>query len=66
MRRNLRQGFLQKNFFPVFGLYPWECVLCRKVHLFRYRGNKRSYASEPERVAAAESMGRTSAAYPSS
>jgi hypothetical protein len=37
MRRSGRNGFLQKYVFRVFGLYPWECALCREIKLFRLR-----------------------------
>jgi hypothetical protein len=35
LRRENRQGFLQSKIFPFFGLYPWECVFCRKTLLYR-------------------------------
>jgi hypothetical protein len=35
LRREPRSGFLQKSVFPLLGLYPWECVICRKVRLYR-------------------------------
>lgn len=34
LRREERIGFWQKRFFPLFGLFPWECVFCRKVRLY--------------------------------
>jgi hypothetical protein len=34
LRREERRGFLQRRFFPRFGLFPWECKLCRKVRLY--------------------------------
>lgn len=34
LRRESRFGFLQHKVFPVFGLYPWECVFCRKTLLY--------------------------------
>jgi hypothetical protein len=37
MRRELRKGFLQARIFPLFGLFPWECQLCRKVRLYSRR-----------------------------
>jgi hypothetical protein len=40
MRRLPRAGFLQQTVWPVFGLYPWECPICRRVRLIRYRGAK--------------------------
>jgi hypothetical protein len=35
LRRENRAGFLQMKVFPIFGLYPWECIMCRKVKLYR-------------------------------
>jgi hypothetical protein len=35
LRREDRRGFLQLKIFPLFGLYPWECVMCRKVRIYR-------------------------------
>jgi hypothetical protein len=35
LRRQHRRGFFQRRLFPIFGLFPWECVLCRKVKLYR-------------------------------
>ena len=32
-----REGFLQERFLPMFGYYPWECKVCRKVSLLRLR-----------------------------
>jgi DNA-directed RNA polymerase subunit RPC12/RpoP len=41
MRRLPRVGFLQQTFWPIFGLYPWECPMCRKMRLVRYRSMAR-------------------------
>jgi hypothetical protein len=27
--REERKGFMQIRFFPLLGLYPWECKVCR-------------------------------------
>lgn len=35
LRREERRGFLQLKVFPRFGLYPWECMECRGVRLYR-------------------------------
>ena len=35
MRRKKRKGLLQMRFFPLLGLYPWECCFCRTVRLYR-------------------------------
>jgi hypothetical protein len=32
-----RHGFLQKRIYPIFGLYPWECLTCGTVILYRAR-----------------------------
>jgi hypothetical protein len=37
LHRAYRTGFLQLKVFPIFGLYPWECIKCRKVGLYRKR-----------------------------
>src|SRR6185312_14107843 len=35
--RKERMGLFQKRIFPLLGLYPWECRLCRLVCLMRRR-----------------------------
>lgn len=40
MRRLPREGFMQKSVWPWFGLFPWECPICRKLHLVRSRGQR--------------------------
>lgn len=40
MRRLPREGFMQKKVWPLFGLFPWECPICRKLHLMRSRGKR--------------------------
>ncbi len=42
MRRIARAGFLQKVILPWFGYYPWECILCRQLKYFHFRGPKSS------------------------
>jgi hypothetical protein len=37
LRRERRKGLLQVKLFPLFGLFPWECKLCRNVKLYRAR-----------------------------
>jgi hypothetical protein len=37
LRRHHRRGFFQRRIFPIFGLFPWECMLCRKVKLYRQK-----------------------------
>jgi len=43
MRRVVRETFLQRKVYPLFGFYPWECPLCREPILYRKRrpGRKR-------------------------
>ena len=49
MRRVERVGFLQQRILPAFGLYPWECTLCRKQKYLRIRGVKRRRRAAPRR-----------------
>jgi len=40
-RRINREGWLQREFLPRwFGLYPWECVLCRRRKFLRDDGHR--------------------------
>jgi hypothetical protein len=41
MRRLMRESFLQKRFFPLFGYFPWECPICRKSILLRKRHQRK-------------------------
>lgn len=51
MRRLMRESFLQRKVFPLFGYYPWECPLCRvpvlfkKRHLRRRRSRQTNFAA---------------------
>jgi hypothetical protein len=38
LRRIHRNGFWQRLIASRFGYYPWECMICRAVNLFRDRG----------------------------
>jgi len=40
LRRLARQGLLQRKVYPLFGLFPWECPICRQTRLFRVRGKR--------------------------
>ena len=40
MRRVARVGFLQRRVLPLFGLYPWECPICREVKILHKRGKR--------------------------
>jgi len=37
MRRLSREGFMQREIYPLFGYYPWECPLCRELVMFKAR-----------------------------
>ena len=37
LRRQGRFGFWQRVIAPHFGLFPWECGLCRKIYMLRQR-----------------------------
>ena len=37
MRRLMRESFLQRKVYPLFGYYPWECPICRKPVLYKKR-----------------------------
>jgi hypothetical protein len=38
LRRVHRKGLWQRLVASRFGYYPWECMICRAVNLFRDRG----------------------------
>ena len=42
-----RVGFLREKIFPLFGVYPWECRLCRKDVLLRKRNKLRIFRTRP-------------------
>jgi hypothetical protein len=35
-----RHGVMVAVILPLFGRYPWECPLCRKMSLMRSRGDR--------------------------
>jgi predicted RNA-binding Zn-ribbon protein involved in translation (DUF1610 family) len=37
LMRIARKGFLRNRIYPIFGLYPWQCVICGKQYLMRKR-----------------------------
>ena len=42
-RRVNRRGWLEQNVLPkLLGLFPWECVLCRRRKYFRDAGGNPS------------------------
>ncbi len=40
LRRLSRVGFVERELLHSFGIYPWECVLCRKKSYLRDDGHK--------------------------
>jgi hypothetical protein len=46
MRRLMRESFLQRKIYPLFGFFPWECPICRKPIMLRAR-HRRKGRSEP-------------------
>jgi hypothetical protein len=40
MRRLNRRGYIREVILPLLGLYPWECVICRKVAYGTYAQQK--------------------------
>ena len=49
LRRQGRIGFLQRVVYPRFGLFPWECGLCRKIFMLSQRSTGyRQHATEDE------------------
>jgi len=52
MRRLMRESFLQRKVYPLFGYYPWECPICRQPILFKKRvARKRRSKTAPVRAA---------------
>jgi competence CoiA-like predicted nuclease len=45
LRRLARKGFLQKEIYPRFGYYPWECPVCRGTLML-----KKQYQRKKHRV----------------
>jgi hypothetical protein len=38
-------GFWQRSMLPLFGFYPWECVLCRHKRYLHSDGKRRVESS---------------------
>jgi hypothetical protein len=47
-RRLSRTTWLERRFMPWFGLYPWECPLCR-IHFYRKNRKDREHRISVER-----------------
>lgn len=39
MRRINRKGFFEETLLPKFGLFPWECAMCRRKTFLRDNGH---------------------------
>jgi len=50
LRRISRKGFLQLNFFPLFGLYPWECPICRTTVMRKKQHQRKRRDSQEANV----------------
>jgi hypothetical protein len=48
MRRLMRESFLQRKVYPLFGYYPWECPLCRDLTLYKVRHVRKRKPSEKD------------------
>lgn len=51
LRRVNRSGFFQRQVLTYFGLYPWECVLCRSRRFLRDEGKGRRRRSSESTAA---------------
>jgi predicted RNA-binding Zn-ribbon protein involved in translation (DUF1610 family) len=48
LRRLARKGFLQKEIYPRFGYYPWECPVCREMMMLKKQYQRKKHRiSEP-------------------
>lgn len=52
LRRHGRTGFWQRVVMPRFGLFPWECGLCRKIFFLPQRSTDYQHHVEEESVTA--------------
>jgi hypothetical protein len=63
MRRLMRESFLQRKVYPLFGYYPWECPLCRELTLYKVRHITKKRSKQAETINPepryARSSGRT-------
>lgn len=57
LRRHGRIGLWQRVVMPRFGLFPWECGLCRKIFFLSQRSTDyRHHSTEYRQHAAEESL----------
>lgn len=47
LARIARRGFFRQRVWPIFGLYPWECAICRREFLMRKRGGAYRKVTRP-------------------
>jgi hypothetical protein len=60
LRRLNRIGFIERRVLCSLGIFPWECVLCRKKTYRRNDGHVDLAKREAERLAARESTAQAS------
>lgn len=41
MRHILRKGYLELNIYPLFGFFPWRCMMCGTHVLLRKRHRRK-------------------------
>jgi len=51
LRRLARKGFLQKEIFPRFGYYPWECPVCHGTIMLKKRYQRKTHRVPKSNVA---------------
>jgi hypothetical protein len=47
LRRLPRISFWQRRIYPLFGYYPWECPICRKLVMLKKQYRRKSRSSRP-------------------
>jgi hypothetical protein len=60
MRRLMRESFLQRKVYPLFGFYPWECPLCRVPVLLKKRHLRRKRSRQTDFSAYEASLAKSS------
>jgi len=50
--RIYREGLMQERIYPLFGLYPWRCKICREKQMLRRRNKseEKSKSSTNQRL----------------
>ncbi len=65
MRRLMRESFLQRNVYPLFGYYPWECPLCRDLVHYKVRHVNKNHSSKADGALSDSSFANSSSQAPS-